>query len=64
MKKKTVIEHFGGVLATAKALGITSQSVSQWPEEIPELRAFQIERLTNGLLTVAANDAAQNSTTN
>ena len=64
MKKKTVIEHFGGVLATAKALGITSQSVSQWSEEIPELRAFQIERLTNGLLTVAANDAAQNSTAN
>lgn len=64
MKKKTVIEHFGGVLATAKALGITSQSVSQWPEEIPELRAFQIERLTNGLLTVSANDAAQNSTAN
>lgn len=64
MKKKTVIEHFGGVLATAKALGITSQSVSQWPEEIPELRAFQIERLTKGLLKVAANDEALNRATN
>ncbi len=50
MKKSDVIKHFGGVVETAKALGIKSQSVSCWPELIPELRAFQIEKITSGKL--------------
>lgn len=64
MKKEKVIAYFGGVLATAKALGIKSQSVSQWPETIPELRAYQIERLTHGKLKVVDEldtDALQKS---
>lgn len=52
MKKTDVIKHFGGVVETAKALGIKSQSVSGWPEDVPELRAFQIEKITNGELKV------------
>ncbi|MDP5205839.1 Cro/CI family transcriptional regulator [Alishewanella sp. SMS8] len=50
MKKVDVIKHFGGVVETAKALGIKSQSVSGWPDEVPELRAFQIEKITSGKL--------------
>lgn len=50
MKKKDVINHFGGVVETAKALGIKSQSVSGWPDDVPELRAFQIEKITQGKL--------------
>ncbi|WNO60863.1 Cro/CI family transcriptional regulator [Rheinheimera sp. MMS21-TC3] len=50
MKKADVISHFGGVIKTAKALGITSQSISQWPDQIPELRAYQIQHLTGGAL--------------
>ncbi|MAD75133.1 MAG: hypothetical protein CML20_10145 [Rheinheimera sp.] len=50
MKKVDVINHFGGVVETAKALGIKSQSVSGWPGDVPELRAFQIEKITNGKL--------------
>lgn len=50
MKKNDVIKHFGGVVETAKALGIKSQSVSGWPDEVPELRAFQIEKITGGEL--------------
>ncbi|WP_205620385.1 Cro/CI family transcriptional regulator [Arsukibacterium perlucidum] len=37
-EKNDVIAHFGGVTKTAKALGIKSQTVSQWSEDIPELR--------------------------
>jgi DNA invertase Pin-like site-specific DNA recombinase len=45
MDKKEVIEHFGGVSATARALGITKSAVSKWPEKIPWGRALQIEKL-------------------
>lgn len=50
MKSKTVIEFFGGPSATGKALGITSQAVSQWGDEVPGPRiktvqmAMQIEK--------------------
>lgn len=50
MKKADVIAHFGGVTETAKALGIKSQAVSQWPEDVPELRVYQIEKVTHGAL--------------
>lgn len=52
MKKAEVIEYFGGVVKTAKALGITKGAVSQWGEQIPMLRAYQIERITSGRLKV------------
>lgn len=50
MNKKDVIKHFRGVSKVAEALNIRSQSVSQWPEQIPPLRAMQIERITKGEL--------------
>lgn len=50
MKKKTAIKHFGGVVKLAEALGIKPQSVSQWPDEIPQGRAYQIELITKGAL--------------
>ncbi|MBU2113691.1 MAG: Cro/Cl family transcriptional regulator [Gammaproteobacteria bacterium] len=59
MKKKDVIDHFGGVVETAKALGIKSQSVSGWPDDVPELRAFQIEKITGGQLKADFKPAAQ-----
>lgn len=45
-----VIEHFGGVTKTARALGVTSQAVSQWRAAgmVPEMRAYQIELKTKG----------------
>ena len=55
MKKNDVIKHFGGVVETAKALGIKSQSVSGWPEDVPKLRAFQIEKITSGKLKADFN---------
>ncbi|MDD9154980.1 Cro/CI family transcriptional regulator [Aliivibrio sp. S4TY2] len=50
MKKKDVIEHFGGVGKAAVALGILQSAVSQWGENVPQRRAFEIERITNGVL--------------
>lgn len=50
MLKQNVVSHFGGVTKVAEALGITKGSVSQWGETVPLLRAYQIERITNGAL--------------
>lgn len=52
MKKQQVIDHFGSTRAVADALGITYQSVREWPEEVPEGRQFQIQVITDGALTV------------
>ncbi|MBF8642295.1 MULTISPECIES: Cro/CI family transcriptional regulator [Pseudomonas] len=52
MTKTQAINHFGGISRLAKALGITYEAVRQWPEQIPELRQFQIERLTEGALMI------------
>lgn len=50
MKKADVIEYFGGIPQTAKALGLSRQSVYLWGDDVPELRAYQIESLTQGKL--------------
>ena len=50
MKKNDVITHFGTMTKAAEVLGLTKSAVSQWPDEIPQRRAYEIERLTNGKL--------------
>lgn len=55
MKKTDVLNHFGGVSKTAKALGINMATVSCWGEVIPKGRAYQIEVMTGGKLK--ANDS-------
>ena len=52
MKTQDVINHFGGKQALAAELSITRQAIEQWGDTVPELRAFQIERLTAGQLKV------------
>ena len=52
MNKIDVISHFGTVTKAANALGLTKSAISQWPDKIPRLRAFEIERITNGKLKV------------
>lgn len=54
MRKADVIDYFGGVGSTAKALGITSNAVSQWDDTVPLLRQYQIERATSGKLKADA----------
>jgi transcriptional repressor of cell division inhibition gene dicB len=50
MKKQEVLDHFGGVIATAKSLGISQPSVSNWTDPLPELRQLELEQLTGGRL--------------
>lgn len=50
MKKIDVIAYFGSQEKTAQALGLNQASISKWPEEVPQLRAFEIERISNGAL--------------
>ncbi|MEI8647429.1 Cro/CI family transcriptional regulator [Paraglaciecola sp. Hal342] len=50
MKKSTAIKYFGGPKKLADALNIHPAAVSQWGVDIPELRAFQLEKLTKGQL--------------
>jgi len=52
MKTKDAISHFGNKLKLAEALSVTKSAISQWGEDVPELRAYQIERLTGGELKV------------
>ena len=47
-----VVKHFGNATKLAEALGLTKAAVSQWGDTVPLLRAYQIERLTNGELKV------------
>ncbi|QPR90158.1 Cro/CI family transcriptional regulator [Aeromonas hydrophila] len=62
MQKSAVLEHFGTVTATAKALGISHVAVSKWSETIPQGRAYQIEVLTGGKLKAGARSTPQQST--
>jgi DNA-binding transcriptional regulator YdaS (Cro superfamily) len=51
MKKSEAIRHFGSQTKLAVAINVSQAAISKWPENVPELRAYQIERLTNGELT-------------
>lgn len=51
MTKTEILDHFGGAVATARALGITQPSVTHWDEDaVPALRQLEIERITCGAL--------------
>ena len=53
MKKETVIAHFdGNASAVARVLGISPQAVTDWPDIIPEGRAYQLQVITAGKLAV------------
>lgn len=52
MKTQAAIDHFGGIPALAKALGVTIPAIyqAQWTDRPPYLRQVQIELLTKGAL--------------
>ena len=52
MRKEDAIKHFGTATALARALGIRLPSVSEWGELVPESRAYQLQVITAGALTV------------
>lgn len=60
MNIKAVIDHFGGIANTARALGITYQAVQQWVKagQIPKGRQWEIQGITKGQLSVCEDSAA------
>ena len=50
MKKSDAIAYFGNKIKVAKVLGITAAAITTWGEQIPELRARQLEEITQGAL--------------
>lgn len=55
MTKTEVINYFGSVTATARAIGVTHASVCGWVN-VPIGRQFQIELLTEGALKASPKD--------
>lgn len=53
MTRAEAITHFNGIQALARALGISYEAVRQWGEEVPELRQYQLECITRGVLKAA-----------
>jgi transcriptional repressor of cell division inhibition gene dicB len=58
MTKTDAIKFFGSSSNLAKALGVTKQAVSRWPDDIPDGRQFQIEVITDGKLKADRKVAA------
>lgn len=57
MTKSQAIQYFGSISALAKAIGVTYEAVRQW-EQVPELRQYQIEKLTGSALQAEKKGAA------
>lgn len=50
MKKSDVLQHFKQGKVLAEKLGISEAAVSQWGEDVPPVRQYQIEVITKGAL--------------
>jgi DNA-binding transcriptional regulator YdaS (Cro superfamily) len=45
MDKAQAIEKAGSAMALAKLLGITRQAISQWGDQVPQARLWQLKAL-------------------
>ncbi|MBL0679202.1 Cro/CI family transcriptional regulator [Aeromonas dhakensis] len=59
MKKTDAINYFGSAAELAKKLNISEAAISQWGQNVPQGRAYQIEVLTSGKLKAEPPHAAQ-----
>ena len=48
IKKSDAISYFGSVSEISKKLGINSQAVSQWKDDVPEVSAWPLYYLSKG----------------
>lgn len=60
MTKQDVLDHFGGTVAAARALGRTKGAVSQWADPLPSNLQFEIEGRTGGKLKAQSRKAVAN----
>lgn len=60
MTPDELIAHFGGISATARALGVKPPSVSEWKAagRVPPGRQYQIEVVTDGALRADRSDSS------
>jgi len=56
MRTQRAVEHFGGIPELARALGITRHAIYQWGSEVPQLRQYQLEKITGGKLMAGSGD--------
>lgn len=61
METNVAIHHFGNASNLAQALGVSKAAISQWGQKVPQLRAYQIERITNGKLKAEEPELKQAS---
>lgn len=47
MKVSKAVKFFGSKIRIAEALGITRSAVTNWGDNVPELREFQIKHIMN-----------------
>ena len=59
MKTKDAIQHFGSAAKLADALGIRRSAVSQWGDDVPPLRAYQIREIIEAGKPGAGNTAPE-----
>jgi hypothetical protein len=52
MRKQDVLDHFGGVTATAETFKVTKQAVSRWRDVVPKGIAYEAQVITAGRLVV------------
>lgn len=45
MNTKTAIEKAGGIKQLAELLGISRPAISQWGENVPPMRVFQLKAI-------------------
>ena len=50
MKTKDAINYYGSGVALAKAIDCNSAAISQWGEDVPKFRAYQLQVITKGKL--------------
>lgn len=48
MKSQDVFDYFGSIRAAADALGMTTQALYAWGEEVPSTRQAHVQAATKG----------------
>ena len=52
MKTIDAVAYYGTKTKLAQVLGVSLPAICQWGEVVPKGRAYEIQALTNGALTV------------